>query len=47
MNIAFSTVNTKKISALIPVYNVEKYVERCLISLFNNTIAEDIEFIIV
>lgn len=47
MNIAFSTDNNTKISALIPVYNVEKYIERCLISLFENTIAEDIEFVIV
>ena len=46
MNIAFSTDNNTKISALIPVYNVEKYIERCLISLFENTIAEDIEFVI-
>ena len=47
MNIAFSTDNNTKISALIPVYNVEKYIERCLISLFENTIEEDIAFVIV
>lgn len=36
-----------KISVLIPVYNVEKYVERCLSSLFFNTLAKECEFIIV
>lgn len=35
------------ISVLIPVYNVEKYVERCLVSLFNNTIINECEIIIV
>lgn len=36
-----------KISVLIPVYNVEKYVGRCLRSLFANTIIADCEVIIV
>ena len=36
-----------KISVLIPVYGVEKYIRMCLISLFSNTIASDCEFIIV
>lgn len=40
-------INTPVISVLIPVYNVEKYIERCLISLFENTIARYCEFIIV
>lgn len=35
------------ISVLIPVYGVEKYIEKCLSSLFENTIAENCEFIIV
>ena len=35
------------ISVLIPVYNVEKYIERCLVSLFNNTIIKDCEIVIV
>ncbi|MBQ8680486.1 MAG: glycosyltransferase family 2 protein [Treponema sp.] len=35
------------ISVLIPVYGVEKYIEQCLESLFENTIAEKCEFIIV
>lgn len=33
------------ISVLIPVYNVEKYIEKCAISLFENTIAHKCEFI--
>ena len=36
-----------KISVLVPVYNVEKYVARCLRSLFANTIIADCEVIIV
>ena len=35
-----------KISIIIPVYGVEKYIERCAQSLFNQTL-EDIEFIFV
>ena len=35
------------ISVLIPVYGVEQYIEKCLKSLFENTIAEKCEFIIV
>lgn len=35
------------ISVLIPVYNVEKYIERCLKSLFEQTKTNDVEFIIV
>lgn len=35
------------ISILIPVYGVEQYIEKCLKSLFENTIAEKCEFIIV
>lgn len=37
---------TKKISVLIPMYNVQNFIERCLTSLFENTIARDCEFII-
>ena len=33
------------ISVLIPVYNVENYIEKCAESLFNNTIADKCEFI--
>ena len=36
----------KKISIVVPVYNVEKYLERCLESLTNQTL-EDIEIILV
>ena len=35
------------ISVLIPVYGVEQYIEKCLKSLFENTIADKCEFIIV
>lgn len=37
----------KNISVGIPVFNVEKYIERCLSSLFSQSIAKEIEFIIV
>ena len=36
----------KKLSIIIPVYNVEKYIERCLNSLVEQTL-EDIEIIVV
>lgn len=35
-----------KVSVIIPVYGVEKYIERCAISLFEQTL-DDIEFIFV
>lgn len=35
-----------KVSIIVPVYNVEKYIEKCLKSLVNQTL-EDIEIIIV
>ncbi len=35
-----------KVSVIVPVYNVEKYIERCLDSLVNQTL-KDIEIIIV
>lgn len=35
------------ISVIVPIYKVENYVERCLISLFNQTIANQCEFILV
>ena len=37
----------KKISVIVPVYNVEKYIKRCLESIFNNTIIDICEVIIV
>lgn len=37
----------KSVSVGIPVYNVEKYIEHCLKSLFEQSIASQIEFIIV
>ena len=35
-----------KVSVIVPVYNVEKYIEKCLNSLVNQTL-KDIEIIIV
>lgn len=35
------------ISVLIPVYGVEKYVEHCIRSLFENSIADRCEFVVV
>ena len=36
----------KKVSVIIPVYNVEKYVEECLRSVMNQTL-KDIEIICI
>lgn len=36
----------KKVSIIVPVYNVEHYLEKCLISLVNQTL-QDIEIIVV
>ena len=35
-----------KVSVIVPVYNVEKYIEKCLLSLLNQTL-DDIEVIVV
>lgn len=35
------------ISVIIPVYNVERYVERCLLSIINQTYTESVECIVV
>ena len=35
-----------KVSVLVPVYGVEKYIRRCVESLFNQTYA-DLEFVFV
>lgn len=35
-----------KVSVIIPIYNVERYIERCLYSLFSQTL-EDIEYIFI
>lgn len=35
-----------KLSVIIPVYNVEKYIEECLVSLAKST-CEDVEFLVV
>lgn len=36
-----------KVSVLVPVYNVEKYIEKCARRLFSNTISSDCEFIFI
>lgn len=36
-----------KISVIIPIYKAEKYIERCVRSLMEQTIEEDIEFIFI
>lgn len=36
-----------RVSVLIPVWNVEKYIERCLRSVFGQTAANRVEFILV
>lgn len=40
-------MTSPKVSVLIPIYGVEKYIERCAHSLFNQTMIDDIEFIFV
>ena len=35
------------ISVIIPIYNVEKYIEECLVSLFEQTKTDGVEFILV
>lgn len=35
------------ISVIIPVYNVEKYVERCILSIMSQTYTESVECIVV
>ena len=35
-----------KVSVIVPVYNVEKYITRCLTSLINQTL-DDLEIILV
>ena len=39
--------NRAKVSVCIPVYGVEKYIERCARSLFEQTMKDGIEFIFV
>ncbi len=36
-----------KVSVCVPIYGVEKYIEKCVRSLFEQTMTEGIEFIFV
>lgn len=47
MNVVKLTIkHMPQVSVIVPIYNVEKYIERCVRSLFEQTL-EDIEFIFV
>ena len=35
-----------KVSVIVPVYNVENYMERCAVSLFEQTL-DDIEYLFI
>ncbi|MFB0925690.1 MAG: glycosyltransferase, partial [Vicingaceae bacterium] len=41
-----SVISKPKVSVIVPIYNVEKYLRRCLDSLVNQTLT-DIEIILV
>ena len=40
-------MNNPKISVIIPIYNVEEYLEECLESILNQSIIDDIEVIMI
>ncbi|MBD5307778.1 MAG: glycosyltransferase family 2 protein [Bacteroides sp.] len=40
-------VTDPKISVLVPIYGVERYISRCVRTLFEQTMTEDVEFIFV
>ena len=40
-------MNNIKISVIIPIYNVEKFIQRCAKSLFEQTMQSGIEFIFI
>ena len=40
-------MNRPKISVILPIYNVEPYIEECLDSILNQTMIDDIEVIMV
>ena len=42
----FKVNNMKKVSIIVPIYNVERYLEKCLISAMNQTL-QDIEIICI
>lgn len=39
--------NKFKVSILVPIYNVELFIERCTLSLFDQTMSQDIEYVFV
>ncbi|MFR9629249.1 MAG: glycosyltransferase [Rikenellaceae bacterium] len=39
-------INPPKVSIVVPIYNVEKYIDRCVLSLINQTL-KDIEIILI
>ncbi len=40
-------MNTPKVSIIIPIFNVEAYIEKCANSLFNQTMDDGLEFIFI
>ena len=40
-------MNRPKISVILPIYNVEPYIEECLDSILNQTMIDDLEVIMV
>ncbi|MBD5180528.1 MAG: glycosyltransferase family 2 protein, partial [Bacteroidales bacterium] len=36
-----------KVSVIVPIYGVERYIERCARSLFGQTMTEGVEFIFI
>lgn len=40
-------MNNIRVSVIVPIYNVEQYIERCVRSLMEQTMKDGIEFISV
>lgn len=43
----FSSTSSPSVSVIIPVFMVEKYIEKCIASLLSQTLGNDIEFIFI